>query len=120
MCIRDRDYKESGSFSLSATGPVIPETDVTTYNGSRWQLAQSTFSTREAALQKYLEDAVRPEFAWSWRSAQFQYDIFKQTTNKRNDAYRAGFTDLMLSLIHISEPTRLLSISYAVFCLKKK
>ena len=28
--------------------------------------------------------------------------------------------DLDLSLIHISEPTRLLSISYAVFCLKKK
>ena len=25
-----------------------------------------------------------------------------------------------LSLIHISEPTRLLSISYDVFCLKKK
>src|SRR5674536_32609 len=31
----------------------------------------------------------------------------------RRTAYR-------LSLIHISEPTRLLSISYAVFCLKKK
>eukprot|EP00658_Telonema_sp_P-2_P023164 TRINITY_DN19276_c0_g1_i2.p2 TRINITY_DN19276_c0_g1~~TRINITY_DN19276_c0_g1_i2.p2 ORF type:complete len:160 (-),score=37.83 TRINITY_DN19276_c0_g1_i2:37-516(-) len=29
-------------------------------------------------------------------------------------------TTLQLSLIHISEPTRLLSISYAVFCLKKK
>eukprot|EP00658_Telonema_sp_P-2_P016822 TRINITY_DN16513_c0_g1_i1.p2 TRINITY_DN16513_c0_g1~~TRINITY_DN16513_c0_g1_i1.p2 ORF type:complete len:139 (-),score=26.84 TRINITY_DN16513_c0_g1_i1:88-504(-) len=29
-------------------------------------------------------------------------------------------TLLVLSLIHISEPTRLLSISYAVFCLKKK
>ena len=27
---------------------------------------------------------------------------------------------MALSLIHISEPTRLLSISYAVFCLKKK
>ena len=27
---------------------------------------------------------------------------------------------IALSLIHISEPTRLLSISYAVFCLKKK
>ena len=27
---------------------------------------------------------------------------------------------VMLSLIHISEPTRLLSISYDVFCLKKK
>ena len=32
----------------------------------------------------------RPEFAWSWKSAQFQYDIFKQTTDKRNDAYRVG------------------------------
>eukprot|EP00658_Telonema_sp_P-2_P071078 TRINITY_DN6039_c0_g1_i3.p1 TRINITY_DN6039_c0_g1~~TRINITY_DN6039_c0_g1_i3.p1 ORF type:complete len:290 (+),score=76.72 TRINITY_DN6039_c0_g1_i3:69-938(+) len=35
----------------------------------------------------------------------------------------AGGADLgttTLSLIHISEPTRLLSISYAVFCLKKK
>eukprot|EP00658_Telonema_sp_P-2_P010674 TRINITY_DN1402_c0_g1_i9.p2 TRINITY_DN1402_c0_g1~~TRINITY_DN1402_c0_g1_i9.p2 ORF type:complete len:140 (+),score=6.92 TRINITY_DN1402_c0_g1_i9:1352-1771(+) len=29
-------------------------------------------------------------------------------------------TTFYLSLIHISEPTRLLSISYAVFCLKKK
>eukprot|EP00658_Telonema_sp_P-2_P039493 TRINITY_DN28252_c0_g1_i1.p1 TRINITY_DN28252_c0_g1~~TRINITY_DN28252_c0_g1_i1.p1 ORF type:complete len:122 (+),score=9.22 TRINITY_DN28252_c0_g1_i1:39-404(+) len=29
-------------------------------------------------------------------------------------------THIHLSLIHISEPTRLLSISYAVFCLKKK
>ena len=28
--------------------------------------------------------------------------------------------DSGLSLIHISEPTRLLSTSYAVFCLKKK
>eukprot|EP00658_Telonema_sp_P-2_P068555 TRINITY_DN5748_c0_g1_i7.p2 TRINITY_DN5748_c0_g1~~TRINITY_DN5748_c0_g1_i7.p2 ORF type:complete len:131 (-),score=35.29 TRINITY_DN5748_c0_g1_i7:35-427(-) len=35
---------------------------------------------------------------------------------------KAGMNDagLTLSLIHISEPTRLLSISYAVFCLKKK
>eukprot|EP00658_Telonema_sp_P-2_P079749 TRINITY_DN7792_c0_g1_i2.p1 TRINITY_DN7792_c0_g1~~TRINITY_DN7792_c0_g1_i2.p1 ORF type:complete len:127 (+),score=26.59 TRINITY_DN7792_c0_g1_i2:222-602(+) len=31
-----------------------------------------------------------------------------------------GTTGSKLSLIHISEPTRLLSISYAVFCLKKK
>src|SRR5450756_1391618 len=31
-----------------------------------------------------------------------------------------GAVDLVLSLIHISEPTRLGMISYAVFCLKKK
>ena len=30
------------------------------------------------------------------------------------------FKELKLSLIHISEPTRLGMISYAVFCLKKK
>eukprot|EP00658_Telonema_sp_P-2_P016746 TRINITY_DN16487_c0_g1_i9.p1 TRINITY_DN16487_c0_g1~~TRINITY_DN16487_c0_g1_i9.p1 ORF type:complete len:503 (-),score=94.82 TRINITY_DN16487_c0_g1_i9:83-1591(-) len=38
------------------------------------------------------------------------------------DAYKADMTQngVDLSLIHISEPTRLLSISYAVFCLKKK
>src|SRR5674476_1236492 len=29
-------------------------------------------------------------------------------------------TDLFMSLIHISEPTRQAEISYAVFCLKKK
>eukprot|EP00658_Telonema_sp_P-2_P050202 TRINITY_DN3824_c0_g1_i3.p1 TRINITY_DN3824_c0_g1~~TRINITY_DN3824_c0_g1_i3.p1 ORF type:complete len:803 (-),score=152.20 TRINITY_DN3824_c0_g1_i3:26-2434(-) len=35
--------------------------------------------------------------------------------------YNGEFSPLWeLSLIHISEPTRLLSISYAVFCLKKK
>ena len=30
------------------------------------------------------------------------------------------YKDVDLSLIHISEPTRLRRISYAVFCLKKK
>src|SRR5450756_3204243 len=36
-----------------------------------------------------------------------------------NDRFSA-YVDLDLSLIHISEPTRLGMISYAVFCLKKK
>eukprot|EP00658_Telonema_sp_P-2_P015238 TRINITY_DN15860_c0_g1_i1.p1 TRINITY_DN15860_c0_g1~~TRINITY_DN15860_c0_g1_i1.p1 ORF type:complete len:130 (-),score=60.15 TRINITY_DN15860_c0_g1_i1:18-374(-) len=36
------------------------------------------------------------------------------------DAGNLGSAGVYLSLIHISEPTRLLSISYAVFCLKKK
>ena len=31
-----------------------------------------------------------------------------------------GALELLLSLIHISEPTRQAEISYAVFCLKKK
>src|SRR5678815_5163043 len=43
------------------------------------------------------------------------YDSHKKTNNIRGISVR-----YLLSLIHISEPTRLLSISYAVFCLKKK
>ena len=40
----------------------------------------------------------------------------KKAASKKKTASKAK----ALSLIHISEPTRLLSISYAVFCLKKK
>eukprot|EP00831_Metopus_contortus_P005360 TRINITY_DN12020_c0_g1_i2.p1 TRINITY_DN12020_c0_g1~~TRINITY_DN12020_c0_g1_i2.p1 ORF type:complete len:152 (+),score=32.64 TRINITY_DN12020_c0_g1_i2:44-457(+) len=41
--------------------------------------------------------------------------------NKISDKNSTAFaTALKLSLIHISEPTRPLYISYAVFCLKKK
>src|SRR5678816_3423429 len=48
-----------------------------------------------------------------------------KTKLDKNSVFDCGsiakeFTAMGLSLIHISEPTRLLSISYAVFCLKKK
>src|SRR5678815_4182789 len=47
--------------------------------------------------------------------------ITADTERTANEGYTAGSHTIMdLSLIHISEPTRLLSISYAVFCLKKK
>ena len=42
------------------------------------------------------------------------------TTNAQAGATAALNDELQLSLIHISEPTRLLSTAYAVFCLKKK
>src|SRR5678815_537364 len=41
-------------------------------------------------------------------------------TLDRESGTLSGGEAQRLSLIHISEPTRLLSISYAVFCLKKK
>eukprot|EP00658_Telonema_sp_P-2_P082922 TRINITY_DN8854_c0_g1_i1.p1 TRINITY_DN8854_c0_g1~~TRINITY_DN8854_c0_g1_i1.p1 ORF type:complete len:123 (+),score=30.16 TRINITY_DN8854_c0_g1_i1:753-1121(+) len=40
--------------------------------------------------------------------------------DRRADDVSKNGNFVHLSLIHISEPTRLLSISYAVFCLKKK
>lgn len=90
-----RDWLESGRYSQTTSGPVVPETDVLTFNGTRWQLAQATHSNDPAAaLAEYERLAIKPEFRWSWRNAGLQYDIFKRTTESRNDAYHAGVTDL--------------------------
>lgn len=91
-----RDRKESGRFSLTNSGPVVPETDETTYNGLRWSIAQSTQPTYEAALAQYEREAIRPEYQWSWTDASLQYDIYKRTTDKRNDAARAAVKDLLV------------------------
>src|SRR5678815_5661881 len=50
-------------------------------------------------------------------SGEFQGIRYVYTTG--DPFYNPSFLK-RLSLIHISEPTRLLSTSYAVFCLKKK
>src|SRR5678815_2753983 len=51
-------------------------------------------------------------------------DVYKRQECQSDSANGPGYvrwrSHQVLSLIHISEPTRLLSISYAVFCLKKK
>ncbi len=91
-----RDYIESGQYSLASTGPVQPETDPSTFNGSRWLLAQATNADPAQALAEYERTAVKPDFRWSWRNAQFQYDIFKRFTDKRNDANHAATRDLLL------------------------
>ena len=47
-------------------------------------------------------------------------DRFNKGNTVKVSASSQEWCGNLLSLIHISEPTRLLSISYAVFCLKKK
>ena len=46
--------------------------------------------------------------------------VFKHTKKAPNNTTIGLSRSASLSLIHISEPTRLGMISYAVFCLKKK
>ena len=49
------------------------------------------------------------------------YTMNEDNTEELKDFWKVfGDIPLNLSLIHISEPTRLGMISYAVFCLKKK
>ena len=85
-------------------------------------------SQHEAYCPLYLSGGVttvktpgefEPDLTWQWKQ-----DIEKgEKVGPRimTGGYYFDPTDtiIRLSLIHISEPTRLLSISYAVFCLKK-
>src|SRR5678816_4795728 len=70
---------------------------------------------RTRHLLYYEGDAVVEECERSILSSTCRCNTYrKEIGHRRHDAEKE------LSLIHISEPTRLLSISYAVFCLKKK
>ena len=91
-----RDWVESGAFSTADSGPVVPESDTTTFNGHLWQLALQSHATVSDALVQYERDAIKPDFQWSWRNAAVQRDVFSQLTNKRNDAFRAAQQDLMM------------------------
>eukprot|EP00658_Telonema_sp_P-2_P046314 TRINITY_DN34446_c0_g1_i1.p1 TRINITY_DN34446_c0_g1~~TRINITY_DN34446_c0_g1_i1.p1 ORF type:complete len:111 (-),score=39.54 TRINITY_DN34446_c0_g1_i1:40-342(-) len=98
MCIRDRIREQLQDYARMRT-----------------ELATAQAHLTKSALQ--------------WRGERAEHSSEKrQRSLLRLGGILKGWTDLgvcrmlakWLSLIHISEPTRLLSISYAVFCLKKK
>ncbi len=71
-------------------------------------------SSKEITFKKKVEELVgTPTFYI------FIIDLNKLFFGSQAD-HPFNINILHLSLIHISEPTRLLSISYAVFCLKQK
>src|SRR5674536_285267 len=65
--------------------------------------AHSAVRSYQGAIAAFCGYAIDPRYGWVGQCEQRVGDRPTQ----------------ILSLIHISEPTRLLSISYAVFCLKK-
>ena len=95
-------FIESGVFDRTPGGDVDPEIDESTYNGSIWLLARTTFWADPAvtppkdgvsyrtALNFYLDRAVRPEFRWSWRNAQLEQDQYITTIRRANSAYRSA------------------------------
>ena len=99
---------ESGAFSLSETD-LLPETDATTFNGSRWLLAARNHGVDPVtpdrsgqayheAIAEYVDRAAHPDFLWSWRNAQLEWDLYHRVINKRNDAARAVGVDMTLLL----------------------
>lgn len=99
-------FVESGAFDAVSGGELDPEPDTTTFNGRMWLLARKTYwrdvavppprDSREWRLAEafYLNRAVRGELRWSWRDAQLEYDEFRRTIRRSNDAYRDALTDL--------------------------
>lgn len=93
---------ESGVFDRTpGTGTFSPETDVGTLNGEIWLLARQLSNwpnpdiepdhASEAyrnALAYYQRHAVGTEFRWSWRNAQLEWDVFRQSIRRKNDASR--------------------------------
>ncbi|MDB4891524.1 MAG: hypothetical protein JWL61_3379 [Gemmatimonadetes bacterium] len=93
-------FLESGVFSRSTSGPILPEIDAGTYNGEQWILARQAFGipldvsddTRNPnyadALSLYESRAITAAYGWSWRNAQLERDVFTKSIGRSNDAYR--------------------------------
>eukprot|EP00658_Telonema_sp_P-2_P029165 TRINITY_DN22229_c0_g1_i2.p1 TRINITY_DN22229_c0_g1~~TRINITY_DN22229_c0_g1_i2.p1 ORF type:complete len:107 (-),score=33.77 TRINITY_DN22229_c0_g1_i2:58-378(-) len=100
MCIRDRTrrtaYCDKGYRTGRATHSVC---------SGKWCFEITVDNPRELKHARDPGTPTEPHIRVGWCSSKFRLEA------------PVGFD---LSLIHISEPTRLLSISYAVFCLKKK
>jgi hypothetical protein len=103
-------FLESGQFDRDP-GPVFaPEIDTTTYNGSVWLLARRTYwrdpnmppdpSTPEyaRAMQFYEGHAIGPGYLWSWRNAQQELGVFRETMRHSDDAFRDAQDQLGLLL----------------------
>lgn len=93
---RLEQFLESGAFDRIPGGAVDPETDASTFNGFRWQLARETFwrdpkvapavssAEYQRALAFYEQQAVSDAYRWSWRDAQLQQDVYVQTIRSAN------------------------------------
>eukprot|EP00658_Telonema_sp_P-2_P073570 TRINITY_DN62665_c0_g1_i1.p1 TRINITY_DN62665_c0_g1~~TRINITY_DN62665_c0_g1_i1.p1 ORF type:complete len:219 (+),score=61.48 TRINITY_DN62665_c0_g1_i1:226-882(+) len=74
----------------------------------------------EAAAAEVAARVANTEQETASEAAQIASEAAEEAAPVAKGAAADGTAAEVLSLIHISEPTRLLSISYAVFCLKKK
>ncbi len=105
---------ESGVFDRTpGTGVLSPEVDTTTYNGSIWLRARRlsgwpdpdaepshSSALYQAAVSYYIAHAVGPEYRWSWRNAQLEWDLYRETIRRKNDVGREA--EQFLSVIAVN------------------
>ncbi|MEA3246533.1 MAG: hypothetical protein U9Q74_10300 [Gemmatimonadota bacterium] len=109
-------HLESGVFDRSpGTGQFSPEVDTTTYNGAIWLRARRLSDwpnpdvepnhaspVYQAAVSYYVAHAVRPEYRWSWRNAQLEWDLYRQIIRRKNDVGReAGHYLAAIAVNHL-------------------
>jgi len=98
-------FIESGPFTTSTDGTLVPPDDLGTFNGSIWDLARRTFlpdpdnpdPTSEEygrALDFYRKRAIGPNFTWSWRNAALERDLYRLSIRKSDDAFRRASNQL--------------------------
>ena len=96
----------SGVYDADPNGVFTPEVDTTTFNGKMWSIARTTYwsdprtpppvgsAPYEAALRFYRENAVPPEFQWSWRNAPLHQDVYRRDVRASNDGFRRAAQDI--------------------------
>lgn len=97
---RMEKYASSGAFDVIPGGPIEPETDATTYNGSIWLLARQTYwrdpevppaenSTEfQNAMSFYAKRAVPEEMRWSWIGSDAGLQRYQRAIASSNNAFR--------------------------------
>ena len=97
---RMEKYASSGAFDVIPGGPVDPETDVTTYNGSIWLLARQTYwrdpevppavtsPEFQNAMSFYSRRAVSEEMRWSWIGSDAGLQRYQRAIASSNNAFR--------------------------------
>lgn len=95
-------HVESGVFDRTpGTGTLSPEVDTATFNGKLWLTARQLSEwpnpnvepdhgsvPYQTAVAYYAKRAVRPEYRWSWHNAQLEWDTYRQSITRANDASR--------------------------------
>jgi hypothetical protein len=105
-------WVESGPFDTDPGPALVPPVDERTYNGQIWQLARTTFfpdptedppvdsPEYQRALAFYASRAIGPNFRWSWRNAGLEQDLYRQTIDASDEAFRGATTTLGILLVN--------------------
>jgi len=106
-----RSFVSSGAFDRIPGGGLDPELDEATFNGRIWRLARETYwpdpdvapseesVAYRSAVGLYIQRAVLPEYAWSWRDASLEFDLYRLTIQRSNTAFRRAqeFASVLLA-----------------------